>query len=159
MPRIATPTAAQLAKGSYGCGWAHLGALRQWQQRIAEARTVSEARELAAGPVRTARHALGVARIANPWSASLAKADTRLSEFERGVETSPTAADVAARFGGLVKIDPSGKDPVMLADLQVANVKVDGPGGCRYSTGEIVAIVIGFILFIIPGIILLVVLC
>ena len=48
---------------------------------------------------------------------------------------------------------------VQVADLEVGNADVSGPGGCHYSTGEIVAIVIGFILFIIPGIMLLFVLC
>ena len=41
---------------------------------------------------------------------------------------------------------------------RAAHVNI-GSGGCDYSTGELIAIVIGLILGIIPGIILLVVLC
>ncbi len=34
-----------------------------------------------------------------------------------------------------------------------------GGGGCDYTTGEIIIIVLGFILFIIPGIIFLIIFC
>jgi hypothetical protein len=48
--------------------------------------------------------------------------------------------------------------PIIIAMASAAHVNI-GSGGCDYSTGELIAIVVGLILGIIPGIILLVVLC
>ncbi|MGR8951394.1 MAG: hypothetical protein ACU83V_03160, partial [Gammaproteobacteria bacterium] len=52
-------------------------------------------------------------------------------------------------------------DGMMLAGLDDDRVAHASAGGasCSYSTGEIIAIVVGLILGIIPGLILLVVLC
>lgn len=46
-------------------------------------------------------------------------------------------------------------------DLNKTAVSVDGgsSGGCSYTNGEILIIVIGFLLCIIPGIIFLVIFC
>jgi hypothetical protein len=157
---IAEPTAKQLADGDYPCTPALAGLLDDQRRRIADAPTVDDARELAVGPVRVARRALAVASFVAPGSDSLADATARLENFEGQVEKSRSPAEVAIYFTELV--DPAAAsvgEPIQLADLQVGDASVEGPGKCHYSTGEIVAIVIGFILFIIPGIILLIVLC
>ena len=39
------------------------------------------------------------------------------------------------------------------------DVRVGGGGGCHYTSAEVIAIILGFFLFIIPGIILLIVFC
>ena len=43
-------------------------------------------------------------------------------------------------------------------DKPAVNVKAGG-GGCTYTRGEIIIIVLGFLLFIIPGIIFLIIFC
>lgn len=78
------------------------------------------------------------------------------------IADAPTVADARglAVFAELLAADAASPgEPIQLADLEVENADVRGPGSCHYSTGEIIAVVIGFILFIIPGIILLIVLC
>jgi hypothetical protein len=157
--QIQAPTAEELADGTYTCTPAHSALLDDRRQQIAAAATVGDARKLAVGPARVARRALTVAAFVAPATDSFADAKTRLESFEAQVEASASPEEVAARFAELV--DPtaaSAGTPIQLADLQVGNADVDA-GGCNYSTGEIIAVVIGFILFIIPGIILLIVLC
>lgn len=158
--RIQAPTAQELADGTYTCTPAHSALLDDRRQQIADAPTVDAARKLAIGPARVARRALTVAAFAAPATDSLGDAKARLESFEAQVEASASPEEVAARFAELV--DPttaSSGTPIQLADLEVGDADVDGPGGCHYTTGEIIAVVIGFILFIIPGIILLIVLC
>jgi hypothetical protein len=157
---IEAPTAKALADGSYLCTAAHAALLDDRRQEIADAPTVADARKLAVDPVRVARRALAVASFVAPGSDALADAHARLESFEGQVDQSASPAEVASRFAELV--DPNAAsvgEPIQLADLQVGNADVQGPGKCSYSTCEIIAIVIGFILFIIPGIILLIVLC
>jgi hypothetical protein len=161
---VRPPTAAALADGSYTCTAAHANLLDGQIRRISAAPSVVEARRLAVGPVVVARRAVAVARLIAPGSDSLGEAHDRLEAFERQAEQSASPAEVAARFAELIDSDAASVDePIQLAallpDLEVENAKIHGPGNCDYSTGDIIAIVIGFILFIIPGIILLFVLC
>ncbi len=111
-------------------------------ERIAAAPSVDAARALALEPTRGAHLALAQARRVSPWTESLQDASERLSAHEARITAAPTQQAVAAELATLAPIH---------ADL--------GDGGCSYSTGEIVATVIGFILGIIPGIILLFLLC
>jgi hypothetical protein len=64
------------------------------------------------------------------------------------VASSPT--QVADEFSGMML---AGLDDDSAARVSAGSV------GCNYSTGELIAIVVGLILGIIPGLILLVVLC
>jgi hypothetical protein len=110
--------------------------------RIAAAPSVDAARELALEPPRGAHFALAQARRVAPWTASLAAADEKLVGYEARIAAAPSQDAVAAELATLAGVH---------ADL--------GDGGCSYSTGEIIATVLGFILGIIPGIILLFLLC
>lgn len=128
---------------------------------IAAAPDVERAREVALEPARTARRALDGADALMPWSEpGLGRARERLASYERAVTEARDPAAVADQYDRLTHPGDASLDGVRMADLggPAADVHV-GDVGCDYSTGEIIAIVIGFILAIIPGIILLIVLC
>jgi hypothetical protein len=55
------PSASDFTDGSFSCTLEHLAVATERQQRIAEAATVEEARDLALTPARAARRALQVA--------------------------------------------------------------------------------------------------
>ena len=94
-----------------------------------------------------ARRALGAARRIAPWSRSLRRAHGELTAYEDRIARSETPAQAAQEFEGLVRLAGNG-------------VTVGGNSGrCHYDTVEIIAIILGFLLFIIPGIILMIVLC
>src|SRR5262245_2713856 len=129
-----------------------LGALRE---RVASAASVEEARELAEGPTRLARQALGRARhFVFLGGGSLESAYRRLQDYESRVEAASTPAAVAEQLDALLGASAPGSLHPQI------DVDVDTPkGGCSYSTGEVIAIVLGLILGIIPGLILLILLC
>lgn len=153
------PSIHDLSSGNFTCTIQHLAVASERQQRIADAATVEEARELAVTPVRAARRALEVAALVVPSSEKMDAVSAELEGFEERVGQQETPAAVAGEFGRLLNVNMESGELVQVADLEAGHVNVRGPGGCHYSTGEIVAIVFGFILFIIPGIVLLIVLC
>ena len=153
------PSIRDLSSGNFTCTIQHLAVASERQQRIADAATVEEARELAVAPVRAARRALEVAALVVPSSQKMDTASAKLEGFEERVRQQETPAAVAGEFGRLLNANMESGELVQVADLEAGHVNVHGPGGCHYSTGEIIAIVFGFILFIIPGIVLLIVLC
>jgi len=121
--------------------------LQRYRDLVAAAASAEEARALATRPSGMARRALGAARRLAPWSGSLRHAHGELVGYEGRVAKAQTPAEAAQEFEGLVRLAGNG-------------VTVGGNSGrCHYDTAEIIAIVLGFILFIIPGIILLIVLC
>jgi len=120
--------------------------LARYRDLVAAAESVEEAREKAAWPSQLARRALTFAGFAKRDDASIEATRARLLAYEERVAKAPTAAAAADEFEGLVRV--AGGD-----------VKVGGSGGCNYNGTEIVAIVFGFLFFIIPGIILLFVFC
>jgi hypothetical protein len=124
--------------------------LARLRSDIADADHLTEARSLALKPTEEAIDALRSARSIMPFSEDLRLAETRLSHTRSRIEQAGTPGQVANEFSGLMLAG--------LDDDEVAKVDV-GDAGCNYSTGEIIAIVIGLILGIIPGLILLVVLC
>lgn len=129
-----------------GCNCAPTAELTALRDRIAAAPDLAAAQEMAVAPVERARSV--VAKLG--WaSSSLRDAEKRMADYESNVRTAKAPADVADHFGSLVKLASSGA------------VVSDGvhTSGCNYSTGEIIAIVLGFLLAIIPGIILLILLC
>jgi hypothetical protein len=66
------------------------------------------------------------------------------------VRAAENQAEVAHQFGRLVRVASAGDLTIVDAEL-----KAD----CEYTTGEIVIIVIGFVLAIIPGLIFMALLC
>jgi hypothetical protein len=117
------------------CAPAELAELRA---EIEAAHDVDAARRLAAPPLRLAREA--VARVQRlPGGGELAAAEHRLAAGERAIAAAATPPAVASAFS--------------------AALGPPAAQGCAYTTLEIVAIVLGFILGIIPGLILLVLLC
>lgn len=137
-----------------GCNCAEdrpeLSALRD---RIGASESVGAARALALEPTSQARSVLGRARWWMPGSESLARADQRLAKYEIDVQQASTVSAVADRYARLVRLPVAG-DPIPVPDASSAMMD-----NCHYSTGEIIAIVLGLLLGIIPGIILLFLLC
>lgn len=123
--------------------------LARFSNDISAADNLDEARRLALKPTDEAIDALRNARTLMPFNEDLRLAETRLNDIRSRMEDANTPNQVANEFSGL-----------MLAGLDDDEVaQVGGSDGCNYSTGEVIAIVIGLILGIIPGLILLVVLC
>lgn len=124
--------------------------LSQLKKEIIAAETVSQARKMALAPTDDAINALKNASDLVPFSDDLRSAETRLSDARSRILVASSQAQVADEFSGM-----------MLAGLDDDSAaRVSGGGGsCNYSTGEVIAIVVGLILGIIPGLILLVVLC
>ena len=85
-----------------------------------------------------------------PLSEDLQEAQGKLAEWRARIASAKTPLQVADEFSGMTLAG--------LDDDRLIHAKV-GSNGCSYSTGETIAIVIGLILGIIPGLILLVVLC
>jgi hypothetical protein len=121
--------------------------LARYRDAIAGAKSVDEAREKAAWPSRLARRALGLTgflkRDAEGDKVEAIRA--RLASYEARVAKAESADAAAAEFDGLVRV--------------AGDVNVGGKGGCHYDATEVIAIILGFLLFIIPGIILLIVFC
>jgi hypothetical protein len=124
--------------------------LNRLKQEIATANSVSEARTLALAPTDDAIDALKNARTLMPFSDDLSIAETRLSDARLRIEAADSRDEIADEFSGMIL---AGLDNDRAAHVNVGKV------GCDYSTGELIAIVVGLILGIIPGLILLIVLC
>jgi len=121
--------------------------LARYRDLVAAAPTVEKARERAIFPSKLARRALMMAGLVHRDDSDLDRVRARLAAYEERVARAESTQDAASEFEGLVR-------------LAGASVNVGGGGGgCSYTTSEIIAIVFGFILFIIPGIILLIVFC
>ncbi len=124
--------------------------LARFKQQITAAKSLGEARTLALTPTEDALNALKNARTIMPFSDDLRAAENKLHDKKQRIILASSQEQVADEFDGM-----------MLASLdndRAAHVNI-GSGSCNYSTGELIAIVVGLILGIIPGIILLVVLC
>jgi hypothetical protein len=118
--------------------------LARYGALIAAAESADEARERALHPSRLARKALGLARWFTPDRAQLEPARRRLADYEARVARAQTPLEASRAFEGLVRV---------AGDVDVRT------GGCHYTSSEVIAIILGFFLFIIPGIILLIVFC
>lgn len=111
-----------------------------FQARLAEAPSTEQAQALALRRIERSQRAVERANQLVPGDADLDQALRTLDAFEASVGAAGSPGEVAEAFGTWTQAQP-------LA------------GGCHYSTGEVIAIVLGFILGIIPGIILLILLC
>ncbi len=143
-------SALDLIKSTCPSGPSQYAELVQLKQEITTANSIDQARKLALSPTDDAINALKNARNLIPFSEDLRTAENRLNDARSRIMLASSQDQVADEFDGM-----------MLAGLdndRAAHVNI-GSGGCDYSTGELIAIVIGLILGIIPGIILLVVLC
>jgi hypothetical protein len=117
------------------CDARELDALRA---EIEAAPDAEAARRLAGPPLQLAREAVSRA-LRLPGGSGLAATEQRLLAGERAVAAAATPPAVASAFSSAVGTPAA--------------------TSCSYTTLEIVAIVLGFILGIIPGLILLVLLC
>ncbi len=140
----------ELIKSSCASGSKQYEELVQLKNEIVSAETVSQAQAIALAPTEEAIGALKSASAIAPFSDDLLKAENQLVDTRSRILVASSQAEVADEFSGM-----------MLAGLDndhAARVNV-GKVGCDYSTGEMIAIVIGLFLGIIPGLILLVLLC
>lgn len=139
--------------GVPGCGCEARGELLAQRERLAGAVDAERARELALDDVRGARRALGIAGWLVPDSDELRAARARVDAYVRNVEQARSAEEVAERFAAFVQVADG-------SDIVGVDGRWDGGDGrCNFSDREIIAIVLGFILGIIPGLILIVLLC
>ncbi|WP_374089644.1 hypothetical protein [Methylomicrobium lacus] len=147
-----TPTIESLGLATATCatGSAQNPELIRLRDAISAAGNLNEARTLALTPTNDAIDALRNARSIMPFSEDLRLAETRLSDARSRIIVASSQEQVADAFDGMM-IAGLDDDSAVRASA--------GGGSCNYSTGEIIAIVVGLILGIIPGLILLVVLC
>jgi hypothetical protein len=123
--------------------------LKQLSLAIATADSLDQALNLALTPTNSAIDALDSAELIMPFNDDIELAKQRLSAARARMVAAASQQQVADEFSGL-----------LLAGLDNNAVNVDvGNTGCHYTSGETIAIVIGLILGIIPGLILLVLLC
>jgi len=142
--------------------------VRSYRERILNAPTVDEARSLVLSQTRLVHAALNTASWALPFSDSVREAREKIETLEGRVYAANSQAEVADDFSDLLA--PNGDEGALsgaTSHMVLAGVDVDksavrtgsGGGGCDYTTGEIIIIVLGFLLFIIPGIIFLIIFC
>jgi hypothetical protein len=110
---------------------------REFQDRLSSADSTEEAQELALSKVRLGHKAVRQASKLVSDQDGIDRAEARLVELEEGILASQTPIEVASQFERL--------------DAQALN--------CHYDTVEVVVIVIGFVLGILPGILFLVLFC
>lgn len=116
-----------------------LAQLTRFEERLRGADSVEEAQELAHKKVDASKKAIDRAAKIVPGDADLIEHQAQLQELLAGVDGAGSTEEVASQFA-------------VLHGQRMG-------GGCSYSTGEVIAIVLGFIFGIIPGIILLILLC
>lgn len=109
--------------------------------------TVEAAREKAWRPAGLAMRALDLTRRVGPVRAEAAQVRSRLLAYQAQLAMASTPSQVGQAFRDLVSADD--------AQLQEARRHK----ACDFTTGELVVIIIGLILGILPGIILLILLC
>lgn len=143
--------AFSMIRESCSAGIAEHPELAALKQQILASASLEEAKKLALAPTDEAISALHSATMLVPFSDDLDASETRLSQARKQIQLASSQAQVADEFEGM-----------MLAGLdndKTASVKLGKGTECDYSTGETIAIVIGLILGIIPGLVLLVLLC
>ena len=113
--------------------------LHAFADRLARADDVTEAKDMAMKKLNLGHKALDAAEALTSDSAGLAEARAKFDAFEQTVVSASTTEEVASAF-----------DNLALQNQTMA---------CDYTTVELVLIVLGFIFFIIPGIIFLIIFC
>ena len=143
------PVAWDIATGGCACE-KERAAVIEYRNRILTAPTPEEARTLALSQTRLAHKALSRARWVLPFNSTVREVNRKLDAYEARIRDARTQNEVAAEFGRLVRVASAG-DPKIVD----AKVRAD----CNYTTVEVVIIIIGFLLGIIPGIIFMFLLC
>jgi hypothetical protein len=144
--------------------------LRSWVHEIRSEPTVEDARARLLTQTELARRALTTAAWILPSSESIREAHNEIATLERSVYAANTQGEVADDVLRMLADDAeaspgdgNAESPLLVvaaSDLDQSAVRFGGDGGgCDYSVGEIIIIVLGFLLFIIPGIIFLVIFC
>ena len=111
--------------------------LQEFQQRLSAADSAEEAQQMALSKIRLGHRAVKTASKLVSDQQGIARAEARLVELEEGILASQTPTEVAEQFGRL--------------DSQALN--------CHYDTVEVVVIVVGFVLGILPGVLFLILFC
>lgn len=117
----------------------HRETLSRFEEKLIGAADVDEARAMALKKVGHSKTAIDRAAAIVPGDTELIAHQEALADFTADVESAETKEAVAAEFADLRDYSHTAR--------------------CYYSTGEVIAVVIGFILGILPGIILLILLC
>jgi len=122
------------------------------RDRIGDSPSLEEARSLALEQTRLARKALSRARWVLPFNGAVGNASKRLDAYEVRVEEAGSPEEVAAAFGNLVRLASS-------ENLKIVDAGLFDDKACDFTTGEIIVIVIGLLLGIIPGLIFMAIFC
>ena len=150
------------------CSVVHARYLEPFKEKIGHAKSLEEGRQVALSAVGDASRAVNKARFLVPWSKDLRSAQERIGALESRLRAAQSLSEIQAEFSSPVQTASAGFSDAVLQDQSPgvsgnsANATSHSKvfeGKCNYSTGEIIAIVLGFILGIIPGIILLFLLC
>jgi hypothetical protein len=110
---------------------------QDFQDRLSRAKSPEAARREALSKIRLGHKAIRQASRLVSDEQGIAEAQSRLDKLEQGVLAARTQEEVAAQFGQL--------------GAQAMN--------CHYDTVEIVIIVVGFVLGILPGLLFLILFC
>jgi len=151
------------------CASTHTRYLEPIKDSIGRSASLEEGRQLALSTVGNAHQALNKARFLAPWSKDLRSAQERIGTIESRLRTAQSLGEIQSEFSSITQTAAAGSSSTILpaqtsgiysnSENALSRRGVDVGGKCDYSTGEIIAIVLGFILGIIPGIILLILLC
>jgi hypothetical protein len=109
-------------------------------QKLADAPTLDEAQDKALGKIALTRKAVALADKQLHGDPAIAEATEKLDALDARIRSATDQKQVSLAFAQLTH------------DQQA---KID----CSYTTTEILIIIIGFLLFILPGIILLILFC
>jgi hypothetical protein len=107
-------------------------------QKLADAPTLDEAQDKALGKIALTRKAVALA--------------------DRPLHGDPAIAEATEKLDALDVQVPSATSPQQVA-LAFSQLNQSAKITCSYSTTEILIIIIGFLLFVLPGIILLILFC
>ncbi len=125
--------------------------LQERRTSIAEFASLDAARGAALSDTAMVRSALNASWPAAPFSPGLRTARARVNLYEQAVNDAGSPQEVADAFADFVQLAKVDDDVA----VHVGTKSV----GCTYSTGETIAIVLGLVLGVIPGLILIALLC
>ena len=110
--------------------------LKGFRDQLAAAESPDAAKEMALDQTRLGHVAIARVAKAMPNNRELQAANDRLTAFEAGIDAAVTQGEVAHQFDQLMASPSAGT-------------------GCSYTTTEVVIVIIGFVLGVLPGILFL----